>query len=58
VFQAYIDKGSNLKAEFTAIIDETRENLQEAIELILDDRREDLTRGLPPSVIRSTLLIE
>ena len=33
-------------------IEETKNNLKEAIELILEDRREDVLRGLPEEVIR------
>ena len=35
--------------------DEARENLAEAIELILEDRREDALRGFPPVAIRETI---
>ena len=37
--------------------DEARENLAEAIALILDDRREDGLRGVPPDAIRETVTI-
>ncbi len=33
-------------------IEEAKESLKEAIELILEDRREDAMRGLPEDVIR------
>ena len=34
---------------------EAKHNLKEAIELILEDRREDMLRGLPDDVIRETV---
>ena len=37
--------------------DEARENLAEAIALILKDRREDGLRGVPPDAIRETVTI-
>lgn len=38
--------------------DEARENLAEAIALILEDRREDGLRGVPPDAIRETVTIK
>ncbi len=38
--------------------DEARENLAEAIELILKDRREDALRGVPPDAIRETVTVK
>ena len=38
--------------------DEARENLAEAIELILQDRREDALRGVPPDAIRETVTVK
>ena len=38
--------------------DEARENLAEAIESILQDRREDALRGVPPDAIRETVTIK
>ncbi len=38
--------------------DEARENLAEAIELILEDRREEGLRGVPPEAIRETVTIK
>ncbi len=38
-------------------VNEAKENLRQAIELILEDRREDLFRGLPEDVIREKILI-
>jgi predicted RNase H-like HicB family nuclease len=38
--------------------DEARESLAKAIELILDDRREDALRGVPPDAIRETVTIK
>lgn len=37
--------------------DEAREDLAEAIALILMDRREDALRGVPPEAIRETVVI-
>src|SRR5437762_14207024 len=37
--------------------DEARENLAEAIELILEDRREDALRGVPPDAVRETVRV-
>ncbi len=39
-------------------IEEVKENLRQAIELILQDRREDILRGLPEDAIQETVLIE
>lgn len=38
--------------------EEARESLAEAIKLILEDRREDGLRGLPPDAIRETVSIK
>ena len=37
---------------------EARENLAEAITLILEDRREEGLRGVPPDAIRETVTIK
>ena len=37
--------------------DEAKESLAEAITLILEDRREDSMRGLPPDVEKETVVI-
>lgn len=37
---------------------EARENLVEAIALILEDRREDALRGVPPDAIRETVTVD
>jgi len=37
--------------------EEARESLAEAIALILEDRREDALRGLPPDAERETVLV-
>jgi predicted RNase H-like HicB family nuclease len=39
-------------------IDECRLNLADAIALILEDRREDALRSVPPDAIRGTVTIE
>lgn len=36
-------------------MEECRESLREAIKLILDDRREDASRGLPQDAIKETI---
>lgn len=38
-------------------IEEAKESLREAIELILEDRREDIFRGLPDDVIRDKVMV-
>jgi predicted RNase H-like HicB family nuclease len=38
--------------------DEARKSLQEAVALILDDRREDGLRGIPEDAERDVLVIE
>jgi predicted RNase H-like HicB family nuclease len=38
--------------------DEARESLAEAIKLILEDRREDAFRGLPPEAIREPVTVK
>lgn len=38
-------------------IEECRANLAEAIALILEDRREDALRGVPPEAIRETVVV-
>lgn len=38
-------------------IEETKENLRQAIELLLEDRTADILRGLPEDVIREKVLI-
>jgi len=43
-----------LKAEFTAIIEAAKESLRAAIELVLDDHRADMLRGLPAEAIQAT----
>ena len=37
--------------------DEARQNLADAIALILEDRREDSLRGLPPDVEKETVVV-
>jgi predicted RNase H-like HicB family nuclease len=38
--------------------EEARESLAEAIALILEDRREDALRGVPPDADRDTVVVE
>jgi len=38
-------------------IEETKENLKDAVKLILDDRLEDMLKGLSDEAIQETLLI-
>ena len=39
-------------------LEECRANLREAIRLILEDRREDGLRGLPPEAIQETVTVQ
>jgi len=39
-------------------IEECRRNLSEAISLILEDRREDASRGVPQDAIRETVVVQ
>ena len=39
-------------------VDECRSNLAEAIALILEDRRDDAMRGVPPEAIREVLVVQ
>lgn len=38
-------------------IEETKDSLRQAIELILEDRKADILRGLPDSAIQDTVMI-
>ena len=38
-------------------IEETKNSLREAIQLILEDRKADILRGLPEDAIKETVLI-
>ena len=38
-------------------IEETKDNLRQAIELILEDRKADILRGLPDDAIQDTVMI-
>jgi predicted RNase H-like HicB family nuclease len=38
-------------------IEETKNSLRQAVELILEDRRADILRGLPEDAIQDTVLI-
>ena len=38
-------------------IEEAKDNLREAIELIFDDRRSDILRGLPADVIQEKVFV-
>lgn len=38
-------------------LEETRQSLVEAIELLLEDRRADYLRGLPEDAIQETILV-
>jgi predicted RNase H-like HicB family nuclease len=38
-------------------MEEARKDLQAAIELLLEDRAADISRGLPPDAVRMTLQI-
>ncbi len=39
-------------------IEEAKNNLREAIELILEDRRQDILRGLPEDAVQDKVVIE
>ncbi len=39
-------------------VEECRENLAEAISLILEDRREDVLRGVPQDAIREIVVVQ
>lgn len=39
-------------------IEESRESLAEAIALILEDRREDALRGVPPDAVKSVVIVQ
>ena len=39
-------------------IEECRISLAEAIALILEDRREDALRGVPPDAVRETVVVQ
>ncbi|HDL00844.1 MAG TPA: type II toxin-antitoxin system HicB family antitoxin [candidate division Zixibacteria bacterium] len=47
-------QGANGQGE---TIEEAKNSLREAVELILEDRREDVLRGLPDDVIRDKVQI-
>jgi predicted RNase H-like HicB family nuclease len=38
-------------------IEDCRENLSQAISLVLEDRREDAMRGVPPSAVRELIKV-
>ncbi len=38
-------------------LDECRDSLREAIQLILEDRRDDILRGVPSDAIKETIAI-
>ena len=38
-------------------LEETKESLRQAIEMILDDRTSDILRGLPQDAIRDTVAV-
>ena len=38
-------------------VEETKQSLSQAIELILEDRRSDVTRGLPADAIQEKILV-
>ena len=47
-------QGANGQGE---TVEEAKQNLKEAISLILDDRIEDIKRGLPDDAIQETIAI-
>ena len=38
-------------------IEEAKRSLEDAIKLIIEDRREDFLRGLPPDVVREKIMV-
>ena len=46
--------GANGQGETT---EEAKENLRQAIELILEDRRDNVFRGLPEEAIKETVIV-
>ncbi len=38
-------------------VEEAKESLRKSVELILEDRREDMLRGLPKDAIRETIRV-
>jgi predicted RNase H-like HicB family nuclease len=46
--------GANEQGE---TIDETKNSLRQAIELILEDRKADVLRGLPDDAIQDTVMV-
>ena len=38
-------------------IEEAKKNLEEAIKLIIEDRRKDILRGLPKNVVRDKIMV-
>ena len=38
-------------------IEETKSNLRQAIEMILEDRKNDILRGLPEEAIQDTVMV-
>lgn len=39
-------------------VEECRQSLADAISLILEDRRSDALRGLPPEAVRETVVVQ
>ena len=57
LFIAYCPEIPGANGQGTTV-QQCRENLAQAIALILDDRREDALKGTPPDAIRDTVVVE
>ena len=57
LFIAYCPEIPGANGQGTTV-EQCRENLAQAIALILDDRREDALKGTPPDAIRDTIVVE
>jgi len=57
LFIAYCPEIPGANGQGTTV-EQCRENLAQAIALILDDRREDALKGTPPDAIRDTVVVE
>lgn len=67
-FTAIVERGENWYIAYSpevpgangqgATAEEAKADLIEAIALVLDDRREDGLRGIPPDAERSTVVVE
>jgi predicted RNase H-like HicB family nuclease len=56
-FVAYCPEVPGANGQGTTL-DQCRQNLADAIELILEDRRADALRGVPPEAVRETIVVD